>query len=390
MLEIQKIIKDIDNLGREQAEFRNGLRDELSAADEVMRVISSDLDTARARIDGAKTSWLTAGFDVSPETVYPLPDLPAAHAVVASDGSQIMPDKNEAALCFLLNTASITLYYGIPERPVAETYPHLYYREDEIWESDYGGQKVRMTEKMISARRAVSEMNTLERAVEIASKANIPVVGLWDGSLIFWSIQSEPEAYRDRLLGEYFRAFDLARSLGIPIAGYISDPGGKDFVNSMRIMLCDQVTVDCDKCLHRKDDSDFPCEQIAKLKDSSVFYKRLADGERSVMLSGSSRILQQYGEHEIRMFYLNAGKEIVRIEVPKWVAEDTRMLNLVHAVCCDQSRKGRGYPVALSEAHEQAVIRSAERAAFYDLVERAFIKYGARISRSEKRIAKNY
>jgi hypothetical protein len=372
MLEIEKIIKDIDNLGREQAEFRNGLQDELSTADQVMRVISDDLDTARARIEGARTSWLTAGFDVSPETVYPLPDLPAAHAVVASDGSQIMPDKNEAALCFLLNTSAITIYYGIPERPIAETYPHLYYREDEIWESDYGGQKIRLTEKMISARRSVSEMNALERGIETAS------------------IQSEPDAYRDRILGEYFRAFDLARSLGIPIAGYISDPGGKDFVNSMRIMLCDQASVDCDKCLHKKDDSEFPCEQVGKLKDSSVFHKRLAEGERSIMMSGTSRILQQYGDHEIRMCYLNTGKEIVRIEVPRWVAEDTQMMNLVHAVCCDQSRKGRGYPITLSEAHEQAVIRSSERAAFYEMVERAFIKYGARISRSEKRIAKNY
>lgn len=390
MLEIGKILQDIDNLGREQAEFCNGLRDELSAASQVIHAISDDLDTARSRIENARTSWLTASFDAPPDQATPLPDLPARHAVVASDGSQIMPDKNEVALCFLLNTASITLYYGMSERPIAQTYPRLYYRDDEVWENDYGGQRVRMTDRLISAKRTVAEMNTLERAIQIASSSEIPIVALWDGSLIFWSIQNEPEEYRNRILAEYIRAFELAQELGIPIAGYISDPGSRDFVNSMRIMLCDQTPIDCDKCLHKKDESVPPCEQVGRLKDSIVFRGRLADGERSILMSGKSKILQQYGKHDIRMFYLNAGKEIVRLEVPLWVAEDDRLLNLVHAVCWDQSRKGRGYPVALSEAHEHAVVHGHERAAFYEMIERAFVMHGARITRSEKRIAKNY
>jgi hypothetical protein len=36
----------------------------------------------------------------------------------------------------------------------------------------------------------------------------------------------------------------------------------------------------------------------------------------------------------------------------------------------DQCAKGRGYPVALSEAHEQAVVRAADRRSFDELVRR--------------------
>ena len=44
-----------------------------------------------------------------------------------------------------------------------------------------------------------------------------------------------------------------------------------------------------------------------------------------------------------------------------------------HALCFDQSCKGDGYPVALAEAHEQAIVRGAERAAFFHLMERHFV-----------------
>lgn len=390
MLDIIKILPDIDNLGREQAETYKGFANELSVADSVINSINDDVDYARSRIESAKTSWLTANFDLAPDTVFPLAPLPPAHAVTASDGSQIMPDKNEAALCFLLNTSSIILYYNANIRPAAKTYPVLYYRENELWENDYDGMKVRMTDKLISVKRTLSEMNTIKTAIQEAAKSEIPAVALVDGSLILWTLQDEPDSYRKRALTEYLQTFEFARELGIPIAGYISDPGSKDFVNSMRIMLCDQSPVNCDKCIHKQDSTDPPCEQIASLKDSAIFRNRLAAGERSVLFTSRSKILREYGDNNIRVFYLNTGSETARIEIPLWAAENESMLNLVHAVCYDQSVKGRGYPVALAEAHEHAVIRSQDRSAFYELLERSLVKHGARITRSAKRLSKNY
>jgi len=51
------------------------------------------------------------------------------------------------------------------------------------------------------------------------------------------------------------------------------------------------------------------------------------------------------------------------------VATDEELLNLVHALVLDQCQRGQGYPVALSEAHEKAVVTGADRENFWQLVE---------------------
>ena len=64
MLEIAKILRDIDSLGRERADAYAGLKDEFARADEVMRTVCADLPAARERIRTAKTSWLIADFAI--------------------------------------------------------------------------------------------------------------------------------------------------------------------------------------------------------------------------------------------------------------------------------------------------------------------------------------
>jgi len=390
MLDLTKILRDIDDLGRERAETISGLKAELDEADRVIREIGTNPDAAKERIAGARTSWLVATCDEPPEKTYEPSEIPPQHAAIAVDGSQITTDKHEITLCYLLNAAGVILYYGTGERPVARTIPKLYYRDDDINEEPYAGKRVQITDKLLSMRRTLAESAELEAMIRAAAASGIPAVALWDGSLIRWALESEPADYKKRTLDEYLKAFDTAKELRVPIAGYISDPGSRDFVNSMKIMLCDQSPIDCDKCVHKGRDEEPPCDAVGRLKDSIVYGDRLKGGRRSVLFTSGSKILAEYREHDIRAFYMDSGKEIVRIEIPEWVAADTELLNLTHAVCLDQAQKGRGYPVALAEAHEHAVVRSPERAAFYDLVERSFIKHGAKITRSLKRISKGY
>jgi hypothetical protein len=86
-----------------------------------------------------------------------------------------------------------------------------------------------------------------------------------------------------------------------------------------------------------------------------------------------SRILNDYGPHRIAFFYVHTGSEVGRVEIPMWVAKDKELLDLVHATVVDQCRKGRGYPVVLSESHEQAVLRGADRDVFYKFLRDAFV-----------------
>ncbi len=98
--------------------------------------------------------------------------------------------------------------------------------------------------------------------------------------------------------------------------------------------------------------------------------------------------MREYGDHHVYFYYLHTGDEIARVEVPQWVADDEALLTLSHSLILDQCRRGMGYPVALSEAHEQAVIRGPERQQFKDMVERVLTEQRLPVYTSEKNRSK--
>ena len=56
------------------------------------------------------------------------------------------------------------------------------------------------------------------------------------------------------------------------------------------------------------------------------------------------------------------------------MAQDENLLNVTHSLVLDQCRRGQGYPVALSEAHEKAVVTGADREQFWQLVESSLVE----------------
>jgi GNAT superfamily N-acetyltransferase len=113
---------------------------------------------------------------------------------------------------------------------------------------------------------------------------------------------------------------------------------------------------------------------VAGVQDKELFSALLSPGERSALfVSQSSVVRKRYGEHRVYFFYIKTEEEIARVEIPQWVAENRELLNLTHALVLDQCRRGQGYPVALSEAHEQAVVTMADRESFWALVEASLV-----------------
>ena len=53
----------------------------------------------------------------------------------------------------------------------------------------------------------------------------------------------------------------------------------------------------------------------------------------------------------------------VRVEIPKWVADDEEKLNLLHGILVEQCRMmgSRPYPYLLHRAHETAVVKMEEK-----------------------------
>jgi hypothetical protein len=169
------------------------------------------------------------------------------------------------------------------------------------------------------------------------------------------------------VVDEFCEMLKAAQAALTPVAGYISRPAARDVIGALRLTLCPD---DCEHAAHS------PCAEITHLSDAQLFARLLTQpGERSPVFGSTARSLPLYPEEQRTVFfYLNVGPEIARIEIPQWAADDPPMLDRVQVLCFDQAVKGQGYPVALAEAHERAVVRGPERDAFFHLVETSFIR----------------
>jgi hypothetical protein len=76
--------------------------------------------------------------------------------------------------------------------------------------------------------------------------------------------------------------------------------------------------------------------------------------------------------------------------MPQWVAQCPEQVDLVHALVYDQAARGDGYPVALARAHEQAVVRSADRRTFQTMLEASLYRADAGVSASAKKDSKSF
>jgi hypothetical protein len=181
------------------------------------------------------------------------------------------------------------------------------------------------------------------------------------------------------------RIKEISQKNKVALASYISFPRSTEVVNALRVAICPYDPPDCDRnCPRSAPSSKRVCEAVASVQDSAIFSRILEPGERSAtFISRSSVVQRHYGDHEVRFFYLRGDEEIARVEFPRWV-EEKGLVDLVHAMILDQCSRGQGYPVVLSEAHEQAVVTGADREQFQYLIELALSEKRLPITTSAK------
>ena len=268
---------------------------------------------------------------------------------------------------------------------------------DDTLLSEFHGDQDPIAPKRLAMHCRLQEIAGLvELIAEEAGRKTAPIstIALCDGSLILWPLETDRPDYRKSVLFSFQAHLDSARAARVPIAGYISTPMSKDVVNSLRISVCPYELADCDRhcptsSLPGPHYEAPPCSGTERVTDANLFACLLQPGERSAVFWSGSKILKEYEpRHRTGFFYLNTGREVARIEIPAWVADDPELLARTHALCCDQAHKGDGYPVALAEAHEQAIVRGAERAAFFHLMERHFVPQGILVGTTQKALSK--
>ncbi len=354
-----------------------------------------DPDTAaQSTSDTKQRPYLAAQVEESLLGVYPPPDPPADWVVAAVDGSHIDVDRHLPVACYLLNFGGCVLTYGSNPGATLFSQPHLATTPEELYLSD---PKNSNSEELISGAllglvRTVRELETLANTVE-QCLPGLPVLALVDGSLVLWGLSGQAfrpyvsdAIIRDGLLPAMKRLESLAEARPVALAAYVSFPRSTEVVNAVRCSLCPHDLSICAESCNNRRSTQQPCARANDFLDRDLFQRLLEPGWRSpVYKTNSSVSRESYDEdNKVYFFYLNAGEEIGRVEVPKWVAKNETLLSLAHGLVWDQCQRGQGYPVAISESHEQAVINAGDRRVFRRLLTDSLERQGLSAATSQK------
>ena len=354
-----------------------------------------DPETATAKTaDTRQRPYLAAEVEESLLGAYPPSEPPADWVVAAVDGSHIDVDRHLPVACYLLNFGGCVLTYGSNPNATLFSDPYLATAPEELYISDPTNST---GEEMISGAllglvRTVKELEALAKTVE-ECPPGLPVLGLVDGSLVLWGLSGH--AYRpyvsdaiinDGLLPAMKRLEKLAETRPVALAAYVSFPRSTEAVNAVRCSLCPHDNAVCTQSCNNRRSTQQPCDGANEFLDRDIFQRLLEAGWRSpVYKTNSSVSRESYDEaQKVYFFYVNAGEEIGRVEVPKWVANNETLLSLTHSLVWDQCQRGQGYPVAISESHEQAVVSAGDRRVFRRLLTDSLERQGLSAATSQK------
>ena len=322
----------------------------------------------------SKTTWLIPQIPTLINLSKSPDGLLSNHIVAAVDGSHIDIDRHSSIQCYLINIGSALIKYGAESSASLRNSP-LFCAEQSALNiiNPKGIGELPIKGALMGLTRTIMEIEALADIVDECPQ-NVPILALLDGSLILWGLEGFPEYIKSEFIEKrMFTAMERLRKASdqrvFAVASHISFPGSSEVVNAMRISssICGWDTVNCDSNCRELAKGLRNCESLANIKDSDLFRRILGVNERSSVFSSTSKIvLDYYGENKIRFFYVNIGSEIVRLEIPEWTSSEG--IEFAHSCIISQTAKGNGYPLALQEANEQAVINGSDRTTFDHLL----------------------
>jgi hypothetical protein len=172
------------------------------------------------------------------------------------------------------------------------------------------------------------------------------------------------------------------------VAGYVDKPRSDYLIAALELVLLDRSG---------------QLSQAGKLRDLwpvrdiDLLEVLLAPGRRSAVFQLRSAAAQHFsGELALHYFYLNVGRaghaHLARVEIPRWVAQEPALLNLLHAALLDQSAQmgPRPFPYLLHRAHEVAVVHPEEKEQLETMIAAELRRQGVLVGeQSNKQSAKD-
>lgn len=314
-------IPSLEDLIVSEAVERHNTQEQKGGLDALLKVLESIGPNGRALIPRIMEEAANRGVVAAVPTAEPVnlrtsANLSNALPVVGIDGSQIYPNDVEPIWAYVRAVA-----YATESERTEQAGRFLGYHQL-VNKDGY------LLKNATDARRDALEMGLLSQVVADPDWSG--GVFLLDGSLLPWAIGKELEQsaaeHRNHLL----------KARGALVASVVSQPKSNYLLNLIRIKIG---------------------ESRGAIHDWVLAGKMLDDGERSaVFVHGSPQNKELPGHAEIHMFYLRVGEEVLRVEIPAWVACDLAAVEYVHASILNDCLDG--YPFALMGAHDRAKIRA--------------------------------
>jgi hypothetical protein len=358
-IDFQQIYERIKEIGKNAQERQKGLDEKRTKARELFNEYADDVDVLRKKVDTVlqQDANIRCAYplDESLDTRVPTPALAMDATLIAADGSQVIPDRHAAIQFGLVNVGAIAMQLNSGETPEVFTDSTLFYGDELL--TEYG---TTLSEGTIALRRDLAERTKL---AELAKHYPAPVITFTDGPIELWG-NKDPNTAKsyEESMQQYLGALSRLQSNDVVTAGYVDKPGANLVVRLLEIMQAPADQLDKLKSYH----------PLLGVSDLWLFGERhnplLQPGERSAVFSLQSKSKMIYkGVLGLHFFYLNVGTEghpyPVRVEIPKWVADDPRKLDNLHAALIQQCRVlgHKPYPYLLHRSHEVAVVSFDEK-----------------------------
>jgi hypothetical protein len=363
-LEFEQLTSAVAELAREAGQRRDRQQEELHNALQLLRQFATSWEFIDERLD-----WAVSNADMKfYRSARPLfhelpldggispPAPPEQATLIATDGSQIVPDRHAPFLYYLINVSAVTYYHGSGRAPETATFPRLAFpRGPELEEDD----AFNLSGNLVSMRRDLAEIVTLLAKVAEAVNEPGPTLGILDQRLLYWPVSSSPGRHEERIVEEWQEAMSAIRAQGGWLAGFIDRPGKSSVMTMLH-------TLDLDNTGRQRQVSDLyrgNSDLFAGLTDTNLFDAVLRPRERSVIFvdisQHNSKFASREPDNEVCFFYLKTGPgdgQLARVDVPIWVARDKAALGAVHALLVDQCRILGDYPYVITRADEIAVV----------------------------------
>lgn len=397
-LEFEKLTNDVNEMaavaaGRQKtrelraSETRELLHTKATAWDEIDALVS-----AVAELEKGLKYYRPArpiDHDEPLNAAISAPSPPDLATIIATDGSQILPDRHAAFMYYLVNIGAIVYHHGESREPDVVAEPSLVYALDE----DLSDEDQDIDAGAATLKRDLGEIGLVAKLAVKHPNMAAPVLGLLDQRLLYWPFGERHDA--EKVADEWCQQMSAVHDSGALLAGYIDRPGKRSVVSLLRGLR--SPAPEAIKELDRP-------RQGGDLADIHLFSAVLGPGERTRVFAEMSPVNTRFAEqdpgNEVAFFYYNPsrtkpddgelrGPALARVDIPMWVARDPAAVAIVHGLIDSQCRVLADYPYVLARADEIAVVGYGDAGELDMMIDLAMQQHGVTSYMTSKLLSKS-